>query len=73
MNIKNVEPVLLPVPRSKGLRIARLVETNNAESPHAECYSNTHTTTVMTHKSYIYTIRAVYKHPKGRSRCLVFD
>ena len=34
-----MEPVLLPVPRSKGSRIARLVETSNDESPHAECYS----------------------------------
>lgn len=32
-SIKNVEPVLLPVPQCKGLRIARLVETSNAESP----------------------------------------
>ena len=30
---KNVEPSLLPVPRCKGLRIARIVETSNAESP----------------------------------------
>ncbi len=27
---KNVEPNLLPVPRSKGLRIAQVVETDNA-------------------------------------------
>jgi hypothetical protein len=40
VDIKNVEPVLLPVPRLEGSRIARLIETNNAESPHAECYSN---------------------------------
>ena len=33
VDIKNVEPVLLPVPRSKGSRIARLVETSNVESP----------------------------------------
>ena len=30
---KNVEPVLLPVPRCKGSRIALLVETSNVESP----------------------------------------
>ena len=35
-----MEPVLLPVPLHKGLRIALIVETSNAESPHAECYSN---------------------------------
>ncbi len=35
IHIKNVEPVLLPVPRYKGSRIARLVETNNAK-PHAD-------------------------------------
>ena len=28
-----MEPVLLPVPRSKGSRIAQSVETSNAESP----------------------------------------
>ena len=50
MDIKNVEPILLPVPRSKGLRIARLVETNNAESPHAECYSDTHTVIEMAYE-----------------------
>ena len=36
---KNVEPVLLPVPQCKGSRIARLVETNNAESPTQNVYS----------------------------------
>ena len=36
---KNVEPVLLPVPLHKGSRIARLVETNNAESPTKNEYS----------------------------------
>ncbi len=30
---ENVEPVLSLVPRSIGLRIARFVETSNAESP----------------------------------------
>jgi len=30
---KNVEPVLLPVPRPEGSRIALFVETSNAESP----------------------------------------
>ncbi len=58
MDIKNVEPILLPVPRSKGLRIARLVETNNAESPHAECYSDTHTTIAM-------TLGSLYTHNMG--------
>ena len=37
-SIKNVEPVLSPVPQCKGLRIARLVETNNAESPTQNVY-----------------------------------
>ena len=31
--IKSVEPVLSLVPRYKGSRIARQVETSNAESP----------------------------------------
>jgi len=53
-SIKNVEPVLLPVPLHKGLRIALIVETSNAESPHAECYSNTHTDTPMAVKPYAY-------------------
>jgi len=36
---QNVELVLLPVPRCKGLRIARLVETSNDESPTQNEYS----------------------------------
>ncbi len=31
--MKSVEPVLSLVPQCKGLRIARIVETSNAESP----------------------------------------
>ena len=45
MNIKNVEPVLLPVPQCKGLRIAQSVETSNAESPTQNVYKNSHSTT----------------------------
>ena len=37
---KNVEPMLLLVPRCKGLRIARFVETSNAESPTMMYISN---------------------------------
>ena len=58
------------VPRFKGLRVAQSVETSNAESPtmmhiHIQrpiigCYQKE-------------PMRAVYKHPKGRSRCFVFD
>ena len=33
IHTKNVEPVLSPVPRYKGSRIAQSVETSNAESP----------------------------------------
>ena len=33
MDNNNVEPVLSLVPRYKGLRIARIVETSNVESP----------------------------------------
>ena len=73
-SIKNVEPVLLPVPQCKGLRIARLIETSNDESP----TQNVIVTPLRIHlwlakPIRIYTIRAVYKHPKGRPRCLVFD
>jgi hypothetical protein len=35
-----VEPVLLPVPQCKGLRIAQSVETSNAESPTQNAYRN---------------------------------
>ena len=41
MDIKNVEPVLLPVPRPEGSRIALFVETSNAESPTQNEYRNT--------------------------------
>ena len=34
-----MEPVQLPVPLSKGLRIALIVETSNAESPTQNAYS----------------------------------
>ena len=44
-SIKNVEPVLLPVPLSKGLRIALIVETSNAESPTQNAIVITHTDT----------------------------
>ena len=40
VDIKNVEPVLLPVPQCKGLRIALFVETSNAESPTRNEYRN---------------------------------
>lgn len=36
IDIKNVEPVLSLVPRFKGSRIARLVETSNVRKPHAD-------------------------------------
>jgi hypothetical protein len=57
------------VPRCKGLRIARIVETSNAESPtlmsiYVPC---------MTMVIYTKTNEGVYKHPKGRPRCFVFD
>lgn len=38
VDIKNVEPVLLPVPQCKGLRIALFVETSNVESPTQNVY-----------------------------------
>ena len=42
---KNVEPVLLPVPRPEGSRIALFVETSNDESPtHNEYRNNLHAT-----------------------------
>ena len=47
VDIKNVEPVLLPVPQCKGSRIARLVETSNAESPTQNAIVTTHTHTPM--------------------------
>jgi len=37
---KNVEPVLLPVPRPEGSRIALFVETSNDESPTQNEYRN---------------------------------
>ena len=71
-NIKNVEPVLLPVPRSKGSRIAQSVETSNAESPTQNVIAILirHTKLAVTPTC---TTWAVYKHPKGRPRCLVFN
>ena len=58
MNIKNVEPVLLPVPQCKGLRIARLVETNNAESPTQNVYKNSR---CATHSDTLNAIRIHYR------------
>lgn len=74
VDIKNVEPVLLPVPQCKGSRIARSVETSNDESPTQNVIVITHTDTLMAIKPPVHIHnRAVYKHPKGRPRCLVFD
>ena len=58
------------VPRCKGLRIARIVETSNAESPTPMSIYFTLQDLGGLHQR---PMRAVYKHPKGRSRCFVFD
>ena len=42
-----MEPVLLPVPRSKGSRIALIVETSNVESPTVNAIVITHADTLM--------------------------
>ena len=52
----------VPGPRSKGSRIALLVEPSNAESP-TPMYVNIHIN--------IKCIQIL--HPKGRSRCFGFD
>ena len=61
-----MEPVLSLVPRFKGSRIARLVETSNAESPTPMYRYNT----PLHHKAQqgLYNI-----HPEGIHRCFVFD
>lgn len=69
---KNVEPVLLPVPHSKGSRIALFVETSNAESPTPMLMYMTRRT-IPTRVFKAETALGLYKHPKGRSRCFVFD
>ena len=58
------------VPRCKGLRIARIVETSNAESPTPMSIYFTLQDHGGLHQR---PMRAVYKHPKGRPRCFVFD
>ena len=58
------------VPRCKGLRIARIVETSNAESPTPMSIYFTLQDLGGLHQR---PMRAVYKHPKGRPRCFVFD
>ena len=67
-----MEPVLLPVPLSKGLRIALIVETSNAEGP----TQNVIVIPIRYESGSMnrpYTIWAVYKHPQGRPHCFVFD
>ena len=68
--IKNVEPVLSLVPLYKGSRIARFVETSNAESP-TPCMKNPYRHKVSdempwTNEGVLYTFLE-------RSRCFVFD
>ena len=58
------------VPRCKGLRIARIVETSNAESPTP---MNIYITLQDHGDLHQWSMRAVYKHPKGRPRCFVLD
>ena len=58
------------VPRCKGLRIARIVETSNAESPTPMSIYFTLQDHGGLHQR---PMRVVYKHPKGRPRCFVFD
>ena len=58
------------VPQCKGLRIARIVETSNAESP-TPMYKYTNTTPITTPS--VITGCAYIIHPKGRSRCFVLD
>ncbi len=69
MDNNNVEPVLSLVPRYKGLRIARIVETSNVESPTLMSVYNNPLCIFRQD-----TPRAAHsKHPIGRSRCFVFD
>ena len=64
---KNVEPVLLPVPRPEGSRIALFVETSNDESPTQNEYRNSlhavrisrHTATRIHYGLSINTLRGV--------------
>ena len=64
-----------PVTRSTcwGLRIALPVETSNAESPTKNEYRYSPKLHDRQNPCHTHTFRAVYKHPKGRPRCLVFD
>ena len=57
------------VPRYKGLRIARIVETSNAESPTPMFVYNPPSGILRTRCTKSLHI----KHPLGRSRCFVFD
>ena len=67
VDIKNVEPVLLPVPQCKGLRIALFVETSNVESPTQNVYRKSlhavrisrHTATRIHYGLSINTLRGV--------------
>ena len=58
----------MPVPQSKGLRIALSIRTSNAK-PHADVYL-----CALSLRHYIPRHdKDCHKHPKGRSRCFVFD
>ena len=64
-----------PVTRftSYGLRIARLVETSNAESPTMIYIADTPEQLPITHTDIGLVQDAMYIHPTGRPRCFVFD
>jgi|GEM_PF-2613803 len=65
---KSVEPNLSFVPHSKGLRIARSVETNNEKAPRDDI-SFPHLP-ARTNQMQLRKFNSIFK---GRFRCFVFD